>query len=115
MYFFSVLLMVIMAVWFGDEDFFLAGLTQENHDVDIETISSDDKPETNFKLLLGRAKVLSNNVLQISNFDDKIFQLSHGSTTQSEAGFAISGESSHDMVSSMVLSDNNLQVPITFL
>ena len=115
MYFFTLLL--IMATWFDNEDFSLAGLTQESHEVDIETISSDEESvdsERNFRLLLEGAKALSNNVSQISNFDDKIFQLSYGDTSCSEVEISNFGESSISMASSMPSSGSNLHVSFSF-
>ena len=64
-----------------DDDYSLAGLTQESHENLNELISSDENkpidPKTNFRLLLKEARALANIPSQILNFDDKIFQLSH--------------------------------------
>ena len=78
MYFLCV---VLVMVSFYDDDYSLAGLTQEGHEVEIQDISSDDEPldpESNFRLLLEGARALSSSESQISNFNDKIFQFSHG-------------------------------------
>ena len=81
----------------------LAGLTQESHDVDVTTISSDDEaidPEENFRLLLEGAWKLSNNISQVSHFNDKIFSLSHRSNTTLD-GSGFSQLYSNSMTSSM--------------
>ena len=98
-------LLVIMAVtgWDLDDNMSLAGLMQESREVDITTISSDDEsinPEENFRQLLKGAHKLSSTFSQVSHFDDKIFPLSHGSTSAaSELEF--SGSTSNSMASSM--------------
>ena len=82
MYFLHFLLLVM--AWY-DDDYLLAGLTQESHESEIQSISSDNEPvdpESNFRLLLEGARALSTSKLQISNFDDKIFQLSHGESVR---------------------------------
>ena len=115
------ILCLAMAAWFEDDNFSLAGLTQESHDVDIETISSDDEPvdpEVNFRLLLEGERALSNNVSQVSNFDDKIFQLSHGSNTQNdrlEDRNDSSGYFSNSMASSTLTSVMDIDVSLKFL
>ena len=105
----------LMASWY-DDDYSLAGLTQGSHENDIQSISSDDEPidpESNFRLLLEGAKALSNNISQISNFDDKVFQLSHGESVElvSQGGdVTSSGYISNSMASSCPVSERSFDV-----
>ena len=67
MYFLCVLL--VMALFY-DNDYSLTGLTQEGHEVEIQDISSDDEPESNFRLLLEGARALSTSFyIQVSNIE----------------------------------------------
>ena len=116
-----LILLVVMASWFDNEDFSLAGLTQESHDVDIEVISSDEEPidpEVNFKLLLKGTKALSNNISQISNFDDKILQLLQGQGHEGDTSLSevnISQNSSISLSSSMASYETNFDVNLASL
>ena len=87
-----------------DDNLSLAGLTQETHEIDVTTISSDDEsfdPDANYRLLLEEARKISMTFLQVPNFDDHIFAMSHRSmSTPTESGFV--GDSSNTVASSMV-------------
>ena len=103
------ILVMAMAGFDSDDNMSLAGLTQETHDVDVTTISSDEEPfdaDENYRLLIEEARKISSNFSQVSHFDDKIFGLSHGSRSDaSELEF--SQQLSNAMTSSMV---GNLKV-----
>ena len=80
-----------MAGYDSDDNLSLAGLTQETHEIDVTTISSDDEsfdPDANYRLLLEEAHKISSNFSQVSNFDDHIFAMSHGSAAlPTQSGF----------------------------
>ena len=122
MYFFSVCFILVAMAWF-DDDYSLAGLTQEGHEIMIQTISSDEDEavdaESNFRLLLEGARALSTNESQISNFDDKIFQLSHGesvaSVSQGLSQLRRPQMSSNSMTSSMAGEESDVEVGLSFL
>ena len=53
-----------MAGYNSDNNLSLAGLTQETHEIDVTTISSDDEsfdPDANYRLLLEEACKISTN------------------------------------------------------
>ena len=106
MYFFWLCVCVFAMAWF-DDNYSLVGLTQ-GHENLIETISSDEDepidPETNFRLLLEGAKALSVNPAQISNFNDKIFQLYHGESVASVSQGMSQAKRPQDTSNSMALS-----------
>ena len=84
-------LIMAMAGYDSDDNLSLAGLTQESREIDVTTISSDDEsfdPDANYRLLLEEARKISTSFSQVSNFDDHIFAMSHGSAssqTQSDS------------------------------
>ena len=83
-------LIMAMAGYDSDDNLSLAGLTQESREIDVTTISSDDEsfdPDANYRLLLEAHKI-SMSFSQVSNFNDHIFAMSHGSAssqTQSDS------------------------------
>ena len=100
----------------------MAGLTQKGHEVEFQDISSDDKPldpESNFRLLLEGAEALSMSESQISNFDDKIFQLTHSDSvdTVSHGLSQIKRpqNASKSTASSMASPDSDVHVSFSFL
>ena len=107
--------------WY-DDNYSLAGLTQESHESDIQCISSDDEPldpESNFRLLLEGVRALSMTKSQISNFEDKIFQLSHGesvaSVSQGLNQLKCDENASNSLVSSMAEENMNFGLSFNFL
>ena len=84
-------LIMAMASYDSDDNLSLAGLTQESHEIDVTTISSDDEsfdPDANYRLLLEEAHKISTSFSQVSNFNDHIFAMSHrsaSSQTQSDS------------------------------
>ena len=92
-----------MASYDSDDNLSLAGLTQETREIDVTTISSDDEsfdPDANYRLLLEACKI-STSFSQVSNFDDHIFAMSHGSAT-SETQSGSLENFSNSVASSMV-------------
>ena len=101
---------LIMAVagYDSDDNLSLVGLTQETHEIDVTTRRSEDEPlqpDANYRMLLEEAHKISSNFSQVSNFDEHIFAMSHGSTASpTQSGFV--EQSSNSVASSMV---SNLQ------
>ena len=85
-------LIMAMAGYDSDDNLSLAGLTQETCEIDVTTISSDDEPfdpGANYRMLLEEARKISSYFFQVSNFDDHIFAMSHGSmASPTQSGFA---------------------------
>ena len=97
-------LIMAMAGYDSDDDLSLAGLTQESHEIDVTTISSDNEsfdPDANYRLLLEEARKISTSFSQVSNFDDHIFAMSHGSATSQTQSDSV-GNFPKLMASSMV-------------
>ena len=97
-----------MAGYDSKDNMSLSGLTQESKDIDVTNISSDDEPfdaDANYRLLIEKARKISSNFSQVCHFNDKVFGMSHRSTsTASDMDF--SKENSNSMTSSM---EGNLQ------
>ena len=90
-----------MAGYNSDDNLSLAGLTQETREVDVTTISSDDEPfnpDANYRLLLEEAHKISTNFSQVSNFNDHIFAMSHGSTSTPTQGGVLVESSNSDII-----------------
>ena len=79
-----------MAGYDSDDNLSLASLTQETREIDVTTISCDYEsfdPDANYRLLLEEARKMSTSFSQVSNFDDHIFAMSHGSVaSQTQSG-----------------------------
>ena len=97
-------LIMAMAGYNSDDNLSLAGLTQETREIDVTTISSDDEsfnPDANYRMLLEKAHKISTSFSQVSNFDDHIFTMSHGSAASQTQSDSV-GNFSNSVASSMV-------------
>ena len=93
-----------MAGYDSDDNLSVAGLTQETREIDVTTISSDDEsfdPDANYRLLLEEASKISTSFSQVSNFDDHIFAMSHGSAASQTQSDSL-GNFPNSLASSMV-------------
>ena len=97
-------LITAMAGYDSDDNLSLVGLTQETREIDVTTISSDDEsfdPDANYRLFLEEARKISTSFSQVSNFDDHIFAMSHGSDA-SQTQSDLVGNFPNAVASSMV-------------
>ena len=115
-------LIMAIASYDSDDNPSLTGLTQETREIDVTTITSDDEsfdPDANYRLLLEEAR---KSFSQVSNFDDHIFTMSHGSAasqTQSDSlgnfpNLVASSMVSNLKLKAMYLSALNLRAKVVF-
>ena len=72
-------ILIVMASYLSDdEEYSSLVLTQQSNEINVMDISSEeDDGKTNFELLLESARELTTS--QVSNFDDKIFEMDDNS------------------------------------
>ena len=109
MYFWRLLVLAIME-YESDDDFSLAGLTQESHEIQIENVSDEENDErSNFSLLLDLARELaSGGTTEVAHFDNHLHDI--GFSSQISYQSQSDGNASNRMRYSELADHNDIEV-----
>ena len=109
MYFWWLLVLVIME-YESDNDFSLAGLTQESCEIQIENVSDEENDErSNFSLLLDSARELaSGGTTEVAHFDNHLHDI--GFSSQISYQSQSDGNASKRMRYSELADHNDIEV-----